>query len=67
MQLTKAMHDPALLDLRGKPILSDIERCNIAWTKICDTRGLDASSVEPAPGKNYEYFTALPKAPEEPS
>ena len=54
------MHKPTLVDRFGIPLLSAQERCNQAWKEICKERKLDWESVEPAPGKGFEYFTALP-------
>ena len=34
------------------------DRCNVVWKRIAEDRGIDWTSIVPAPEKGVEYFSA---------
>lgn len=58
IKLTNALHNPALVNLQGQPLIPANERCLPVWKEIAAARNLKWETCAPVANKGAEYFTA---------
>lgn len=71
--MTDAQLDAILNSCKPVPMImlhigspeSPQERANRAWEKLGKEMGFDSTTIQPVEGKDYHFFTAVPREPEE--